>query len=92
MPAMDTVSGAVLVVVLLAALVAARLVYRSQRQRRQRPRRTAAGSGLGRASERSDMRAYDDPSTLNDAVARVRHPSPAAPLPDRSPPGARRKP
>ena len=92
MPAMDTVSGTVLVVVLLVALVAARLVYRSQRQRRQRPRRTAEGGGLGRVSERSDMRAYDDPSTLNDAVARIRRPPPAEPSPDRSPPGARRKP
>ena len=87
MPAMDTLSGTVLVVVLLAALVAVRLVYRSQRLRRQRTRRSAAGSGLGRVSERSDMRAYDDPTTLNDAVARARHPAPAEP-----PPGVHRKP
>ena len=92
MPAMDTVSGAVLVVVLLAALVAARLVYRRQRQQRQRARRSAAGSGLGRVSERSDMRAYDDPSTLNDAVARTKRASPAVPPPDRNPPGVRRQP
>lgn len=92
MPPMDTVSASVLVVVLLAALVAVRLVYRSQRRQRQRTRRTAAGSGLGRVSERSDMRAYDDPSTLNDAVARARRPAPAAPPPGRHPPGVRRKP
>jgi type II secretory pathway pseudopilin PulG len=89
---MDTVSGTVLVVVLLAALVAVRLVYRSQRQQRQRTRRTAAGGGLGRVSERSDMRAYDDPSTLNDAVARAKRQAPAAPPPQRQSPDSRRKP
>jgi hypothetical protein len=89
---MDPVSGTVLVVVLLAAFVAARLIFRSQRLRRQRRRVAATGRGLGRASERSDMRAYNDPSTLKDAVARTVRPSPPAPPPDRNPSGVRRRP
>jgi hypothetical protein len=89
---MDPVSGTVLVVVLVAAFVVARLIYRHQRLRQQRRRAPVAGRGLGRASERSDMRAYDDPSTLNDAVARAPRPSPPAPPPTRDPSGARHKP
>ena len=89
---MDPLAGLALVIVLLAAFGAARLVYRRQRLRRRRPRRAAAGPGLGRASERSDMRAYSDPSTVNDAVARAARASAAAPPPERPAPGKPRKP
>lgn len=83
MRAMDLYFGIALVALLLLALVAARQAYRRRKQRR-RPRRTLASTGLGKASARSDMRAYEDTTTLMDAVART-----APPAPPPSPPPAR---
>jgi predicted lipid-binding transport protein (Tim44 family) len=88
---MDLYVGLALVVMLLAVLVVARLTYRRQKLPR-RQRGSPPSQGLAKATARSDMRAYDDTSTLIDAVARAAPPSRPAPPPDRGPASVRRKP
>jgi hypothetical protein len=87
---MDPYVGLALVVLLLAVLVVARWTYRRPRQRQRRG--SPPSRGLAKATARSDMRAYDDTSTLIDAVARAAPPSRPAPPPDRGPASVRRKP
>jgi hypothetical protein len=88
---MDPHVGLGLVVLLLAVFAVARWAYRRRKLRRQQ-RRSPPRQGLAKATARSDMRAYDDTSTLIDAVARAARPSRAAPPPDRDPKSVRRKP
>jgi hypothetical protein len=81
---MDLYFGTALVVVLLVAFIAARRAFRRQKPR-QRPRTAVPGQGMGKASARSDMRAYDETNTLIDAVGRGARST----APQRTPPPAR---
>jgi hypothetical protein len=91
MPRMDPYVGLGLVVLLLAVFAVARWTYR-RRKLRPRQRGSPPSRGLAKATARSDMRAYDDTSTLIDAVARAAPSSRPAPPPDRGPADVRRKP
>lgn len=90
---MEIYVGLALFVVLVAVLIAARRAHRRQKLLRRGPRKTLSKKGIGKVSARSDMRAYNDTTTLMDAVARVPPPAPRpAPPPDRNPDTVRRKP
>ena len=65
---MDIIYGLPIVAILAYALYAARRVARRERQRRKQMRRSRLADASPSVSERSEMRAYDNPTTFMDAV------------------------
>jgi hypothetical protein len=55
---------------LLFALYATRRATKREKLRRVRPRRKMAASGVSRTSARTEMRAYDDATTVMGAITR----------------------
>jgi hypothetical protein len=90
MAAMDLGLTIALVVALLLALWAARWAYRRDQEKRRRQRRALSSAGVRSASARSDMRAYDDTSTLQDHLARRARPAPPPAPPPARPPASQR--
>lgn len=81
---MDLGLSIALLVVLLLALWGARWAYRRDQDKRRRQRRLLSSVGIRNATARSDMRANDDTSTLQEQLARR-----ARPAPPPAPPPAR---
>jgi hypothetical protein len=87
---MDLGLSSALLVVLLLALWVARWAYRRDQEKQRRQRRSLSSAGIRSASARSDMRAYDDTSTLQDHLARRARPAPPPAPPPARPPASER--